>query len=863
MSTVGKNLSQQDGSRLSDPQVPPNSDSMAQSSVDCLIPGMASTATATSQLDTLAMASMLLSQRAPPAASPRQSLEPELMDTIVVQPDTLSTERRSSSHTQHSSDLETSHQLDSHPHMTRDHLLSQTPGRFRQQDRVYDESGRNYQSAAMEVDSGMSNIQRLSGLDDGFPHPDTEATTDILDFLHHGTDTDMLNMMVDFSLPFSLSSITGNVLSSSEDRMRSVPDERFDLVSRLWPRGWDLGTGSFATTDIRRDMISTIKSSPRMPNPFSNIATGTQNTEWTIDSLRLQDLWQEFDPDSFHAQQEQQQQVQQQDFPGARHRESPTTVSGSDGGDSAAFDGIFQSTRILNLGIAVALRQPHFLLSFVHRSTFVAQEASNLFVFSLCLLGLILLDSGKVKRHVQIYLPAAIRRCCARLAKPDFRPGASKRLISDLGSATLLLGAMSLCPHMVAQLAGLFTPQSAMSTTEELLDQVPQSNNLPNINESQDLRWKTWARLEELKRLTALLFITDAWWSYRLGSTPRIPTSAVQYDLPCATEVFRSPSARLWSHLLESGAKIDNQPLVLHLHAPWPKMTANRDVSPVGILGLLSIIWARILDTRWRVIPWPLMGVEALKDFTIPIDNYAAAKPGDMFGPSLRDIYSNHSEFLLNENPSCIAMWHFINLQLLVNKDVFEIAAGRTNVEEAHSALRLIASWSKTKAARRACLHAAGIYKAMGRRRINDDMMLHSEASMFLAALVLGLYIFMVPRSGDVDDINPRERTTEPLEILDNVDWTKLGLAGFGSHASNETDETQNESVESPASYFISQDIPIRFMGTVCEGGYDGARMVLLEFAHLMGDLSKGNPDCHRQILKAMTDSLIDLEVDI
>lgn len=291
-------------------------------------------------------------------------------------------------------------------------------------------------------------------------------------------------------------------------------------------------------------------------------------------------------------------------------------------------------------------------------------------------------------------------------------------------------------------------------------------------------------------------------------------------------------------------------------------MAVNRDASPVGILGLISIVWARILDTRWRVIPLPLMGVEVLKDFTIPIDTYAAAKPGDMFGPSLRDIYNNHAEFLLDENPSCIAMWHFINLQLLVNTDVFEIAAGRTNVKEAHSALKLITSWSKTKAARRACLHAAGIYKAMGRRRINDDMMLHSEASMFLAALVLGLYIFMVPHSGNVDDTNPGETTMEPLDILDNVDWTKLGLVGFGSNPSDESGGTQIETVESAASRFISQDMPFRFMGTVCEGGYDSARMVLLEFAHLMGDLSKGSSDGLCQVLKAMTDSLIDFEMD-
>lgn len=381
--------------------MPPNSNDMATSSVDYLMQGMAPTATATSQLDTLAMASMLLSQHATPATPPPSM--PGLAETMVVQPDTLATERRSSSYTQNPSDLETRRQLDSHPHMDRDCLRSQHPGRLRRQDRVHEERGSNHHPTAMEVDSGISNMQRLLGLDGGSPHPDMEATADILDFLHHGTDTDMLNMMVDFSLPFALSS-AGNLASSSEDRVRSVPDDRFDLVSRLWPREWDLGTGGFATTDIRRDLISTIRNFPgsdhATSDPFSSVATSTQNTEWAIDNLRQQDLWQEFDPDTFDAQQD-----QQNSFPGARHRESSAMAGSSDGGDGAPFDAMFPSTRILNLGITVALRQPHFLVSFVHRSTFAARKASNLFVFSLCLLGLILLDSGKIKRHVQVYLP--------------------------------------------------------------------------------------------------------------------------------------------------------------------------------------------------------------------------------------------------------------------------------------------------------------------------------------------------------------------------------------------------------------------------------------------------------------------------
>ncbi|RGP60865.1 c2h2 type zinc finger protein [Fusarium sporotrichioides] len=819
---------QQEDPGLPAAQAPDYPEPVANLSENCLIPDSLLATSTTSQLDRLAMASIMLSQRGTPTTPP-QRLSPmpkSKMDQIVpIQPETLAPATRLPIFDHNTSISPTRHRLGPNPQMARQYLRSQDSGRSGKEQPLQNQDGSDYQSTTMDVDYNIQNTQGVSGFDNIFTHHETEVPTDILDFLHHGTDTDMLNMMIDFSLPLSLSSTAGNHTNSMKDRMSNVPDDRFDLVSRLWPKGWDSRSGNLPTTDLRRDMVlsatSPLESDHDASNTMQSIFDSTQKTQWSIDSLRQQRLWQEFDSHAFQVRRDQ-QQAHQQDIPSSGHRGSLGADSSSDGGDgAAAFEAGFPSTRILNLGITEALRQPHFLGTFIHRPTFESRKASDLFVFSLCLLGLILLDSGKMKRHVQVYLPAAIRKCCAKLTDLDLRPGGY------------------------------------------LLNQATSVNSACDSDQSHDLRWRTWARLEELKRLTSTLFITDAWWSYRLGSTPLTSTSAILYELPCATELFRSPSARSWCRLLASGATIEHPIFVMHLHAPWPRLMTNRDMSPVGILGILSIVWARILDTQWRMIPRQHTGVEHLEDFTTPIDVYATGKLGDVFGPSLQDIYDRQAEFLLKDNPSCIVMWHFLNLQLLVNTELFEIAAGRTNVDDAHFALQLIASWSKTPAARRACLHAAGIYTAMNRRRTHDELMFHSEASMFLAALVLGLYLFMVPRSSEIDDITAStERTMEPWEILDDVDWTRLGLLGFGSHSSNETENAKNEVLGSQAGLFIRQNTPFSFMGTTCEGGYESARMVLLEFAHLMGDLGKGNSDGLGQVLKAMTDSLIDLEDD-
>jgi hypothetical protein len=405
------------------------------------------------------MASIMLSQRGTPTTPP-QRLSPmpkSKMDQIVpIQPETLAPATRLPIFDHNTSISPTRHRLGPNPQMARQYLRSQDSGRSGKEQPLQNQDGSDYQSTTMDVDYNIQNTQGVSGFDNIFTHHETEVPTDILDFLHHGTDTDMLNMMIDFSLPLSLSATAGNHTSSMKDRMSNVPDERFDLVSRLWPKGWDSRSENLPTTDLRRDMVlsatSPLESDHDASNTMQSIFDSTQKTQWSIDSLRQQRLWQEFDSNAFQVRRDQ-QQAQQQDIPSSGHRGSLGADSSSDGGDgAAAFEAGFPSTRILNLGITEALRQPHFLGTFIHRPTFESRKASDLFVFSLCLLGLILLDSGKMKRHVQVYLPAAIRKCCAKLTDLDLRPGGCKNLISVLSSAVLLLGCISLCPSMVCDI---------------------------------------------------------------------------------------------------------------------------------------------------------------------------------------------------------------------------------------------------------------------------------------------------------------------------------------------------------------------------------------------------------------------------
>ncbi|KAK0390072.1 hypothetical protein NLU13_3645 [Sarocladium strictum] len=813
--------------------------------------GAARPHTSTDQLDTLATASMLLSRDEIPGVVSRN---PVLSQEEMA---------RSWSKDVHEGDVPIA-----------DDVLEKSPPRA-----ITDFSFMEVDSAAHVTSMLPPPRQQVPG--DIFFHQDGQVTADILDFLHNNSNTDILNMMSDFSLPFPVSPSTNRLESSSQDRMSNVPDERFDLVSRIWPNRLDLSASNSATFNVWTDLVSSVREISTgdgiMSNSCISFGTRSQSLEWIIDDIRQQGMWQDIDPSTFV------QQSGDQSHNTGSGRGCFVAENGSDGGDSATSNTGFPSTRLLNLGLAIAFRQPVYLVSFIHQSTFRSRKTSNLFLFSLCLLGLILLDADRTKRHVHTYLPIAIKKCCARLAEPELRRGSSRRLISDIGSATLLLGAISLCPDLwnqerimaqmlyqqtftIAQMTGFFEPRPSTTTSSDLLHWLHGESNVVGDVESQGTRWRRWAQFEELKRLTSVLIVIDAWWACRLVRAPLISTHAIQYELPCSTELFKSTTAQAWARLIEKGDRAQNQLVAISLHAPWPTLTGAKNLPPLGVMGLLSIAWIHILEIRCRIIPWSPMNVVNLEGYMIPIRIYQLThKPGGMsFENCLEQIYTAYPDFLRHENPSCISMWHHLNIQLLVNVEVLEIAAGRDTVEEAHAALRIIASWSKTQAARRACLHAAGVYAAMSRRRTHHGLMLHSEASMFVAALVLALYVFMVPQSEDVHDeqASPKDSPMESFEILDELDWRTIGLQGYESWDLNETALPENTGSERAPNRFIRQSPHFNFMGTTCNGSYECARMILLEFAHLMEDIGKGREGLSR-VLRAMSDSLVDMEVDI
>lgn len=236
----------------------------------------------------------------------------------------------------------------------------------------------------------------------------------------------------------------------------------------------------------------------------------------------------------------------------------------------------------------------------------------------------------------------------------------------------------------------------------------------------------------------------------------------------------------------------------------------------------------------------------------VPSDVLAHDEHAASITPLLLRIWRTYGERIGVINPNCEAFWHHLNISMTADLGVFELASGREGAGSAKRALDDIATWAPTNAARRACVHAAQTFSVMSKRRPIDGTSYEAEIALVHAALVLGLYVFVMPQDGA-----DTPQSAETFELLDQVDWNMVGEEGFSSFA---TDHLL-WSGDCAARSFIRNGGPMSFSGVVQRGGYASARKILLDYVYLLEDVgSRYTVLGFCNILRILSDALIDLD---
>ncbi|PYI04968.1 C2H2 type zinc finger domain protein [Aspergillus sclerotiicarbonarius CBS 121057] len=519
----------------------------------------------------------------------------------------------------------------------------------------------------------------------------------------------------------------------------------------------------------------------------------------------------------------------------------------------------FPPAEVLDMALDLFFRDFHPLVPFIHLPTFSAKNTHPSLLYAMCLIGMILLGTKGTINFVLHDFPFMLESITADLAKcsvgvespfPTISTFAAAFLFLNLAAMTgekehlekcqmLYVNLISVChiirPGSVAQRHGLFAATEGQVLDMNLFDAIPDV----------EARWKAWSKVETVKRLITGLLLLDSWYSSFMSTSPIIAPDTTQLILPCNEALFRATTSAHWMQLSNSG----NPLLMPTIMMPSENVSVPNLDSPKDDLcmyGVLAMVQLRLSEAYYR-----LLSNRASYPFA-PCNTYAMDGRSRCL-PSLQlQISSNYGDVLDRLSPNGSVMWHNMCMTLTADIQIFDMAAGRSGPAPARKALDDIAAWSQTPAARRACLHAAHIYRAMTNRKASDHTMFHSVFSLFSAALVLGLYVFMVPNSTELQG-------GSSIELLDDINWQNVGTEGFTSYMEPREGQPLPPS-EEPALEFIRHGGTVYLRGVPIQGGYQPARRILLDYAGLLKDAGKWSVRKFSYVLHIMSDVLMEVE---
>lgn len=511
----------------------------------------------------------------------------------------------------------------------------------------------------------------------------------------------------------------------------------------------------------------------------------------------------------------------------------------------------FPPAEILDMSLDLYFRDFHPIMPLVHLPTFSANKTRLSLLYVMCLIGMIALDTKGTTEFVAKNFSFVLGRLTSELAQCSIGIEDPLDAISTFATVSLFLNLavmtgekehLSECQMLYVNLMSIVQRHGLFAVTEGQILDAGLFDAIPGLNS----RWKAWSKVESVKRIITGLIVMDSWYSSFLGTSPIICPDLVQYISPCDEALFQANSSSRWIQLVHSG-KLMLTPTVMAPSEVIDIPTPGAPLEDFSMHGLLATVQLRLSQAYHR-----LLSNRASYPFA-PCHTYAMDGRARCL-PSLQcQILRKHGESLDHRNPNAVVMWHNMCMTLTADIQIFDLAAGRAGPIPARQALDDIATWSQTPAARRACLHASHIYKSMMDRKASDQTTFHSVFSLFSAALVLGLYTFMVPISDESQVGNGS------IELLDDVDWHQVGTEGFTSFMEPRGSQSLGPS-DNPAVNFIRNGGALYIRGIPFQGGYQSARRVLLDYAGLLKDTGKWSVRKFSYVLHIMSDVLMDVE---
>ncbi|KAF2851654.1 hypothetical protein T440DRAFT_55602 [Plenodomus tracheiphilus IPT5] len=491
-------------------------------------------------------------------------------------------------------------------------------------------------------------------------------------------------------------------------------------------------------------------------------------------------------------------------------------------------------------------------LQFIHRATFNAKTTPPSLLLPMCLIGLASIYPDRSKTFILRYQKKLMRYCRNDLTSKSLEYGDSWELLITIVSAFLVnYLALGLTPQIEESQVFTFSGQLLHMVQSHGLfsvflgdDLAPQLKPLPNFDESS---WKVWARVESVKRLVCYLVLLDAACSRVMGSSGVLDCSRVELYLPCEESLFDASTFARFAKITEKGADlIPGRFRLRDFHSRAPL-----DPNTLAMQTVMSCFCLQVVAARHAL---PVGGRSIFESASCTL---AEAFDSDPENKSMMlaviALPSTYAETFKHMEPVSLLAWNNLCLLLTADLDLLEIGCGREGSESARRAMVAIGKWARSASARRAILHATQIFSILSSTRLSESNFIRADRLLFMSALVLSMYLFVVEHKED-DDESP------VFELVQDIDWTAVGAPGL--QYSSETGQSNEEQPACPSSaviQFIKHGGPVAFSKEERHEGSIAARKVLLSYVYLLDSVGKKWRDSmYSQRLRIMSDLMIE-----
>lgn len=310
---------------------------------------------------------------------------------------------------------------------------------------------------------------------------------------------------------------------------------------------------------------------------------------------------------------------------------------------------------------------------------------------------------------------------------------------------------------------------------------------------------------------------------------PVIRTDAISLWLPQNNTLYLAPTSSKWVELVGVTSHA-TQILNLSVH-DFKLPSLQGKVHAFSLYGLLCTALLRLTADTYRLIRSFDLALPEQHQY-VPWNILRLDKRGSVSASLLTVMIELYDDTFRASNPNCIVIWHSVCILMTVDIDILGRAAGRDGTESMIEARKALTSWARTTSARRACVHAAQTFRILSHRKPADGTAFQSVRTLFMAALVLGMYILTKPRY-------PQPDTIDDGKCFDlanaSIDWKVVSDEGFSSSELSIRDNT--EGVESEAVRFIRYGGPIVIDRQIYHSSARHAQRIILEFASLLDEV--------------------------